>query len=92
MKCDSQASFWPAPLQVFALVTSPRLRLRQFIIIRIQFPIQLAATKTIHYFPGLSLNKLVFDPDNVKKHGLNIYNIIPHSNKRKIIFINSFPT
>jgi len=29
MKCDSWAHSWPAPLQAFALVTSPRLGLRQ---------------------------------------------------------------
>jgi hypothetical protein len=32
-----------------------------FILTRIQFPIQLATTKTIHHSHGLSLNELVFD-------------------------------
>jgi hypothetical protein len=43
---------------------------QSFIIISIQFSIQLATTKTIHCFQGLSLDKLVFDPTNVEKHGL----------------------
>jgi len=30
MKCDSRAHFWLAPSQAFALVASPRLRLRHF--------------------------------------------------------------
>jgi hypothetical protein len=42
---------------------------QSFIIIRIQFPIQLAATRTIHLFQGLSLDELVFDSTNVKKLG-----------------------
>jgi hypothetical protein len=37
---------------------------------RIQFPIQLAAARTIHRSQGLTLNEMVFDPTNVTKHGL----------------------
>jgi hypothetical protein len=43
---------------------------QSFIIISIQFPIQLVAPKTIHHSQGLSLDELAFDPSNVKKHGL----------------------
>jgi hypothetical protein len=38
---------------------------QSFIITRIQFSIQLATTKTIHFSRGLSLNELVFYPTNV---------------------------
>jgi hypothetical protein len=41
-----------------------------FIITKIQFPIQLVSIRTIHRFQGLSLYELVFDPTNIKKHGL----------------------
>ncbi len=37
---------------------------------KIQFRIQPVTTKTIHRYQGLSLDELVFDPTNVKKHGL----------------------
>jgi hypothetical protein len=40
---------------------------QSFIITKIQFSVQLAAARTIHYSQGLSLNELVFDPTNVKK-------------------------
>jgi hypothetical protein len=33
MRCDSQASSWPATLQALALVASPRLRLRHLVVI-----------------------------------------------------------
>jgi len=62
------------------------------IIRRIQFSIQFVVVRTIHCFQGLSLNELVFDPINIKKIWVNIYNIIPHFNKRKNIFVNSSPT
>jgi hypothetical protein len=61
-------------------------------IIRIQFSIQLTVAKTIHCFLGLSSDELVFDPTNVKRHGLTYINIILHSNKRKIIFVSSCST
>jgi hypothetical protein len=60
-------------------------------ITKIQFPIQLTITRTIHRSQGLSLDELVFDPINVLKNGY-VYNIILHSNKRKIIFVSSFLT
>jgi hypothetical protein len=37
---------------------------------QIQFPIQLAAIRTIHRSQGLTLDELAFDPTNVTKHGL----------------------
>jgi hypothetical protein len=40
------------------------------IITSIQFPIQLAATCTIHRKHGLTLDYLTFDPTNVYKHDL----------------------
>jgi hypothetical protein len=43
---------------------------QSFIIIRLQFAIQLVAIRTIHCFHGLSLDELGFDPINVNKHGL----------------------
>jgi hypothetical protein len=42
---------------------------QSFIIIMIQFPIQLVATRTIHHFQRLSLDELVFDPTKVLKMG-----------------------
>jgi hypothetical protein len=39
------------------------------IITRIQFLIQLAVARTIHQSQGLLLDKLAFDPTNVRKHG-----------------------
>jgi hypothetical protein len=39
-------------------------------IIRIQFPIQLVATHTIHCLQGLTFDHLTFDPNGVTKHGL----------------------
>jgi hypothetical protein len=41
-----------------------------YVVTRIQFPIQLAAARTIHRSQGLSLDELAFDPTNVRKHGL----------------------
>jgi hypothetical protein len=43
---------------------------QSFILTMIQFSIQLATTRIIHCFQGLSLDELVFDHINVKKHGL----------------------
>ncbi len=40
------------------------------IIIRIQFPIQLVATRTILRAQGLIFNRFAFDPNGVTKHGL----------------------
>ncbi len=44
MRCDSEASSWPAPLQALALVASPRLRLRQYTFIKDR-NLQLVLTK-----------------------------------------------
>jgi hypothetical protein len=35
-----------------------------------QFPIQLACARTIHRAQGLTLDKLAFDPSNIRTHGL----------------------
>jgi hypothetical protein len=43
---------------------------QSFIITKIQFSIQPALIRTIHYFEGLSLDELIFDPTNGKKYGL----------------------
>jgi hypothetical protein len=43
---------------------------QSFIIIRIQFLIQFAIARSIHFFQGLPLNELVVDPTHVKKQGL----------------------
>jgi len=63
------------------------------IITRIQFPIQLAITCTIHQAQGLTLDHLAFDPSGITKHGLtyttlfqvrskeHIYLLFPLSNK-----------
>jgi ATP-dependent exoDNAse (exonuclease V) alpha subunit len=40
------------------------------IITRIQFPIQLVTTRTIHQTQGLTFDRLAFDPSGVTKHGL----------------------
>jgi hypothetical protein len=50
---------------------------QSFIITRIQFPIQLVTTKTIHHCQGLSLDELVIDFTNIKKHGLT-YTTLSH--------------
>jgi len=46
-------------------------------ITKIQFPIQLTTTTTIHQPLGLLLNELAFDPTNVRKHGLS-YIVFSH--------------
>jgi hypothetical protein len=40
------------------------------IIIRIQFPIQLTATHTIHRAQGLTLDNITFNSNGITKHGL----------------------
>jgi hypothetical protein len=44
---------------------------KSHIVRKIQFPIQLATTRTIHWSQWLLLNELAFDPTNVRKHGLS---------------------
>jgi hypothetical protein len=58
---------------------------QSFIIIKIQFPIQLVAPRTIYRFQGLSQNELIFDPTNIKKW-VNIYNIIHIQTKEKLFW------
>jgi hypothetical protein len=64
------------------------------IITRIQFPIQLTITHTIHQAQGLTLDHLAFDPSDITKHGLtyttlfqvhskeHLYLLFPLSNKK----------
>jgi hypothetical protein len=54
---------------------------------KIQFPIQLVATKTIHCYQGLSLDELVFDPTNVKKHGLTYIPLSRIRTKEKLFLL-----
>lgn len=42
----------------------------KYLLTRIQFPIQLAAARTIHRSQGLSLDDVAFNPTNINKHGL----------------------
>jgi hypothetical protein len=60
---------------------------QSFIIKHIQFPIQFATTRTIHHFQGLSLNELVFDPTNMKKHGLKYTTLSQVQTKEKIFLL-----
>jgi hypothetical protein len=53
------------------------------IIIKTQFPIQLATTHTIHSTQGLTLDCLGSDPINVYKHGLT-YITLSHVKKKEI--------
>ncbi len=62
---------------------------QSFIITRIQFSIQLTTIKTIYHFQGLSLDELIFDPTNVKKHGLT-YTTLSHIRTKKIYFCQLF--
>jgi hypothetical protein len=39
------------------------------VITRIQFPIQLVATRTIHHSQNITFDRLAFDPIGVTKHG-----------------------
>ncbi len=59
---------------------------QSFIIIKIQFPIQLATTRTIHCCQGLSLDELVFDPTNIKKHWLT-YTTLSHIQEKEKLFL-----
>jgi hypothetical protein len=48
------------------IIKDIRINKNQYhITMRIQFPIQLATTKTIHQSQGLSLDEFTFDPTNV---------------------------
>jgi hypothetical protein len=58
--------------------------------IKIQFPIQLAIAKTIHRSQGLSLNELVFYPNNVKKHGLTYIALSRIQTKEKLFLLTIF--
>jgi hypothetical protein len=57
---------------------------QSFIIIRSKFPIQLVIVRTIHCSQGLSLDELVFDPTNLKKHGLTYITLSRMQTKEKL--------
>jgi hypothetical protein len=61
-------------------------KFQSFIIISIQFPIQLVAPKTIHHSQGLSHMNWLLILVMLRKW-VNAYHIVPHSNKRKIILL-----
>ena len=58
------------------------------LITRIQFPIQLAATRTIHRAQGLSLDDLVFNPCGVNKHGL-AYTALSHIRSKEKLYLSA---
>ena len=60
------------------------------LIIRIQFPIQLAAARTVHRSQGLSLDEMTFDPSGINKNGLTYIALSQIREKEKIIFITSY--
>jgi hypothetical protein len=57
------------------------------IITKIQFPIQLTATCTIHQAQGLTLDHLAFDPNGVYKHGLTYATLSCIKNKENIYLL-----
>jgi len=63
---------------------------QSFIITKIQFPVQLTTSRTIYRSQGLSLNELVFDPTNVKKHGLTYITLSRIQTKEKLILLAPF--
>jgi hypothetical protein len=54
------------------------------------FPIQLPTLRTIHRFQGLSLDELIFDPTNVKKHGLTCTTLSPIQTKEILFMLVHF--
>jgi hypothetical protein len=50
-------------------------------ITRMQFPIQLIATRTMHWAQWLRFNHLAFDPNGVYKHGFTYTTIFCIKNK-----------
>ncbi len=58
------------------------------IITRIQFPIQIAITRTIHRAHGLTLDHLAFDPSGITKHGLT-YTILSRVHSKKHLYLLS---
>jgi hypothetical protein len=56
------------------------------VITRIHYPIQLAATHTIHHSQGLILDYLAFDPIGVHHHGL-AYTILSCVRKKENLFL-----
>ena len=58
------------------------------LITRIQSPIQLAATRTVHRSQRLSLDEMTFDPSDINKHVLS-YVALSRIRTKKIIFTTS---
>jgi hypothetical protein len=54
---------------------------------RIQFPIQLAIGRTIHYAQGLTFDCLACDPSNIAKHDLTYTILSCICSKNTLIFI-----
>ncbi len=57
------------------------------IITRIQFPIQLGSTSTIHRTQGSTLHHLAFDPNGVYKHGLTYATLSCIKNKENLYLL-----
>jgi hypothetical protein len=62
------------------------------LITRIQFPIQLTATRTIHQFQGLSLDDMVFNPCGENKHGLGYTTLSWIRTKEKLYLLTPLTT
>jgi hypothetical protein len=62
-------------------------KFQSFILTNIQFSIQLATLITIHHSQGLSLDELVFDPTNIKKHELTYITIFHIRTKEKLFLL-----
>jgi hypothetical protein len=60
------------------------------IITKIQFPIQLVATHTIHWTQGLTLDHLAFDPNGVYKYGSTFTTFSCIKNKENIHLFQPF--
>ncbi len=58
------------------------------VITKIEFPIQLVATRTIHHAQSITVDRLAFDPIGVTKHGLT-YTSLFHLRSRKHLHLLS---
>ena len=54
--------------------------------VRKQFPIQLACARTIHRAQGLTLDRLAFDPSNIRTHGL-VYTTLSRVRSMNSLFL-----
>jgi hypothetical protein len=57
-------------------------------ITRIQYPIQLVVSRTIHHAQGFTLDCLVFDPISVTKHGFT-YTTLFHIHSKDHLYLLS---